>query len=153
LSSNLRTTRLTPSNTSLRDEETEEESPEEESTDEEAEYVAPLPRRNPKVNRKPQSPSSASPRHDVDDHWRNQFQGFASSGRSNSLPTAPMYSEQHGAYFPPSMGHYVGAPGTIVNLGVGNTTNTTISNMGNNNSVEEVYCTPRTRGKRRTVGY
>ena len=32
------------------------------------------------------------------------------------------------------------APGTIVNCGVGNTTNTTISNVGNNNSIEEVYC-------------
>ena len=85
LNSKLRTTRLTPSNTSRHVEETEEESPEEESpekesTAEEAEYKPPRPRRNPKVNRKPQSPSSASPRHDVDDQWRNQFQGFASSG-------------------------------------------------------------------------
>ena len=144
LSSKLRTTRLTPSNTSLHAEETEEESPEEESTDEEAEYELPPSRRNPKVNRKPQSPSSASPRHDVDDQWRET--NFKTSrrrgwgGRSNSLPTAPTYSQPHGAYLQPPMGHYVGAPGTTVNWGVGNTTNTTISNVGNNNSIEEVYC-------------
>ena len=113
---------------------------EDESTDDEE---PPPSRRSSKANRKPRS-SSGSPLRDVND-LISQAQSFGLGGGFNSGPGSPMYNPYlptYGASFSPPMGPYgygVGMPGTVVNSGVGNITNTNISNVGNDNSVKRVY--------------
>jgi len=117
---------------------------EDESTDEEEDCTHPPPRKNPRVpvNRKPRS-SSGSPSRDVDD-FRAQINSFMPPVKlgsphrsgSNSRSSSPMYlSTCHP--FSSSIkpyGYGLGVPGMVVNSGVGNITNTTISNVGNNRS-------------------
>lgn len=141
LSSKMRRERRKVSNSSLRVEETEDE-----STYEEASYVPPAPRKSPKVDRS----SSRSPPRAMDDvkvqviQFGNTHHGSKSNSRSgspkhaHSNPYLPMY----GLPFSPPIGPYgygVGVPGTIVNSGIGNITNTTISNVGNDHSVKRIY--------------
>lgn len=117
------------------------EETEDESTYDEEDYVPPPPRKNSKVNGPPRS-SSGSPFREVDDLMA-QIHGFTASGLgrsgSNSRPRSPMYPPQYGSPFSPPYGYGIGVPGAIVNSGVGNITNTTISNVGNNNSIRKVY--------------
>ena len=142
-----RTARQKLSSSPLHFEETEEDL----STDEEK---SPPAKKGPKVSRKPQIPPGSLPR-EVDDLMA-QFQGFGTplgSARSSphgSRSGSPMYYSPYGSPLPPSMppnsygygygyGYGGGVPGTIVNTGVGNVTNTIVSNVGNDNSVQKVY--------------
>jgi len=61
----------------------------------------------------------------------------------HSNPYFPTYGASISPPVGPSYGYGMGLPGTIINSGVGNITNTTISNVGNNNSVRKVYRSPR----------
>ena len=120
------------------------EETEDQSTDEEE---SPPPKKNPKIARKPQIPPG-SPPHEVDDLMA-QFQGFGTplgSSPHGSRSSSPMRYLPYGPPLPPSMapvghgyGYGGGVPGTIVNTGVGNITNSIISNVGNDNSVKKVY--------------
>ena len=117
-------------------------------TDEER---SPSPKKSPKVVRKPQIPPGSPPR-EVDDLMA-QFQGFGTPlGGSpyGSRSGSPMYYPPYGSPLPPSMapdgygygygyGYGGGVPGSIVNSGIGNITHTTISNVGNDNSVKKIY--------------
>jgi hypothetical protein len=135
----MRTARRKLSSTPPHFEETEDQ-----PTDEEK---SPPPKKSYKVARKPQIPPSSPPREE--DDLMAQFQGiFGTPLRGSphgSRSSSPMYYP-----LPPSMppngygygygyGYGGGMPGTVVNTGVGNITNTTISNVGNDNSVNKVY--------------
>ena len=63
--------------------------------------------------------------------------GVPGSGPHGSGPTSPMYYPPYG--YPLNGVYGGGVPGSIVNSGVGNITNSTISNVGNDNSVQKVY--------------
>ncbi|KAF8816232.1 hypothetical protein BYT27DRAFT_7238066 [Phlegmacium glaucopus] len=97
------------------------------------------PRKSPKVNRKPHSSSSSSP--PAVDGLMTQLRSFTPRSGSpyGSGYHSPVYPQTYGSPFSSSIGPYGYGPGTIVNSGVGNITNTTISNVGNNNSVKRVY--------------
>jgi hypothetical protein len=140
-------TRTARRNTPLHFEETEEDL----STDEEK---FPPPKKGPKVARNPQIPPGSLPR-EVDDLMA-QFQGFgtplgsAGSSPHGSRSGSPMYYSPYGSPLPPPMppngygygygyGYGGGVPGTVVNTGVGNVTNSIVSNVGNDNSVQKVY--------------
>ena len=136
-SSETRNARQKLSNTQLEDQLTEEEL-----------YSA--PKKGPKVDRKPQSPPGSPPR-EVDDLMA-QFQGLGMHSRdsphgSGSTSPVSMHFSPYGSppSLPPSMAPYGwygyggGGPSSIVNTGVGNITNTTISNVGNDNSVRKMY--------------
>jgi hypothetical protein len=142
-SSKIRMAHRNLSSASLRAQETPDD-----NTDEEDDYTPSPPRKNSKVKRKPQTPLGKLPR-DVDDLMA-QFQGFTPMGLANphrSGSASPMYmpgipSNPYGASFTPPIipyGYGVGMPGTMVNSGIGNITNTTIANVGNDNSVRKVY--------------
>ncbi|KAF8800779.1 hypothetical protein BYT27DRAFT_7262615 [Phlegmacium glaucopus] len=104
-------------------------STEDEYTDSEEEegYKRRAPRKSPKVNRNPRSSSSSLP--PAVDGLMSQFRSFT-PGWSEYPPMYPTT---------PFIGPYGYGPGTVVNSGVGNITNTTISNAGNDNSVKKVY--------------
>lgn len=126
------------------------EETEEQPTDEEK---PPLPKKTPKVARKPQIPPGSPPR-EVDDLMA-QFQGFGTGvplGGSphGSRPSTPMYHLPYGSPFPLPMGpesygygygygYGGGVPGSVVNSGVGNIIHSTITNVGNDNSVRKIY--------------
>ena len=143
--SKMRTARRKLSGTPHHFEETKDR---DQPTDEER---SPSPKKNPKVVRKPQI-SPGSPPREVDDLMA-QFQGFGTPlGGSpyGSGSNSPMYYPPYGPPLPPSMapdgygygygyGYGGGGPGTIVNTGIGNITHTTISNVGNDNSVKKIY--------------
>jgi hypothetical protein len=141
-SSKTKRARQTPSRTSIRAEETSDE--DEESTDDEEDS---RPRRqsrgkSPKVNRKSRSLSN-SLLFDVDD-GTSQIKGFSFLNGSHSesylgIPVFPTYGPP---FSPPPgslYGYGVGLAGTIVNSGVGNISNTSISNVGNDNTVRKLY--------------
>ncbi|KAF8816226.1 hypothetical protein BYT27DRAFT_7333566 [Phlegmacium glaucopus] len=127
-SSKTKTAGRKPSRTSRRVEETEGE-----STDEEEFYIPPPPRKSPKVNGKPRSLSGSPPHHLVD--FMTKFDGLIPL-KSNSRPGSPVYLStcQPASSSISSFGFHTGVPGTMVNSGVGNITNTNISNIGNNKS-------------------
>jgi Na+/H+ antiporter NhaD/arsenite permease-like protein len=118
--------------------------------DEEDDYHSPSPpRKSPYVRRKPQTSSDSLPRYE--DYLMARLQGFPPMGLdSNSRPGSPIYMPgvrsypylpTYGPSFPtPSpigpYGYDVVMPGSIVNGGVGNIINSTISNVGNDNSVD-----------------
>ena len=104
---------------------------------------SPRLKKTPKVDRKPRSPPSGS----VDD-LTAQFQGFGMGCSPHGSGSSTPYSSPYGSPFPPPMesygyygysGYGSGGPGTIVRTGVGNIINTTISNVGNDNSVKKIY--------------
>lgn len=135
-SSKMRTARPRPSNTSPHIEQT---------TDEEEGHAPPHPRKSSRTNHEPKR--SPEPPCDVDD-LNAQFQGMwgiplGDSPRWNR-PNIPAPFPMYGFPFPPSIppyGYGYGgyAPGTVINTGVGNITNSIISNSGNDNSVRKVY--------------
>ena len=138
-SAKIRMARRNLSSTSLRAQETPDD-----NTDED-DYIPSPPRKNSKAKRKPQTPLGNFTR-DVDDLMA-QLQGFTPMGltnphRSRSASPVGIHSNLYGPAFSPPIipyGHGVGMPGTIFNSGVGNITNTTIANVGNDNSVRKVY--------------
>ena len=137
-SSKIRMTRRNLSSTSLRARETEDD-----DTDEEDDDVPPPPRKSPKVKRKPPTSLGNLPR-DVN-NLMAQFQGFTPMGLANpqwSGSGSPMHMPGiHSNPFIPfsPYGHGAGMPGTAFNSNVGNITNTTIANVGNDNSVNKAY--------------
>jgi hypothetical protein len=156
-SAKARMARRNLSSTSLhRDQEMEDDC----YTDEEDIYARSPSRKTPKVKRRPKT-SPGTP-HNVDDLMA-QLQGFTPMGTSphrsgsNSRSSSPMYMPgihsnpympAYGASFSPPIGPYgygIGIPGSMVNSGVGNITNSTISNVGNDNSVKKVYRPPSQR--------
>ena len=129
------------SKTSLRDQETEYE-----YTDEEDDYAPSPPRKSPKVKRKPQT-SCTLPLPHISDDLTAQFQeymrmwpGSPHWSGSNSRSGSPMYMPgmHSNPYFPTYCGSFplptgpygygVGMPGTVINAGIGNVTNTTMTN-------------------------
>ncbi|KAF8809986.1 hypothetical protein BYT27DRAFT_7241063 [Phlegmacium glaucopus] len=116
-------------------------STEDEHTEEEEGYKPRAPRKSPKVNRKPRSSSSSLP--PAVDDLMNQFRSFTTPGWSEYTPGwgeyTPGWSEYPPMYPRTPIGPYGYGPGTVLNSGVGNITNTTISNAGNDNSVKKVY--------------
>ena len=119
------------------------------NADEEDDCAPSSLRKSPMVKRKPQPSSGALPR-DVGDLMA-QAQGFMSLmglGRSGSGSNSRSGSQyildgDSNRYFPRyggsfsspirPYGHGFGMPGMVVNAGVGNTVNSTISNVGNVN--------------------
>jgi Na+/H+ antiporter NhaD/arsenite permease-like protein len=107
------------------------------------------PRKSSNVRRRPQTSSYTLPRYHVGDSMA-RFQGFTPMGPDfNSRSGSPIYMpgvRSNPYYFPtyhdvPSFptpspigpyGYDVGMPGSIVNAGVGNIVNSTISNVGSN---------------------
>lgn len=108
-----------------------------EDTEEEEDYVS-----RPRVNRKPQSSPGRRPV-DVDGLMAHLTPlGLGGSPHWNGSGMHNPYFPTYGGSISPPMGPYgygMGLPGTVINSGVGNITNTTISNVGNNNSVRKVY--------------
>ena len=148
-STNARMARRNLSSASLCVQETEDD-----YTDTDEDDYAPSPlRKSPKVRRKPQTSSGTLPR-DVGDLMA-QLQGFTPMGlgssrhRSRSGSNSRLgsqiyilgvhsnpYFPTYGGYFSPLIGPYghgFGMPGSVVNAGVGNIVNSTISNVGNVN--------------------
>jgi len=119
-----------PSSTSLRVE------AEDDSMYEDEDDLPPRPRKSARANREPQGSSGSTP--DLSGlltQFRGTPMGLGSSHGSGSNSYFPTY----GSHSSPAMVPYGYAPGTVVNSGVGNITNTTFSNVGNNNSVKHVY--------------
>ena len=141
----MRTTHRKLSPTPPHLEETEEQPMDEEKS--------PPPKKTPKVARKPQIPPGSPPL-EVDDLMA-QFQGFGTGvplggNPHGSRPSTPMYHLPYGSPFPPPMGpdgygygygygYGGGVPGSVVNSGVGNIIHSTITNVGNDNSVRKIY--------------
>jgi Na+/H+ antiporter NhaD/arsenite permease-like protein len=112
-------------------------------TDGEDGYAPSPPRKSRKVRHRPQTSSGSLPRYE--DDLMARFQGFTPMGPdSNSRSGSPVYMPgvrpnpyfpTYGPSFPTPIGPYgVGMP--LINAGVGNIVNSTISNVGNDNSVE-----------------
>ncbi|KAF8801811.1 hypothetical protein BYT27DRAFT_7197808 [Phlegmacium glaucopus] len=67
------------------------------------------------------------------------------------VPHCNPYHPAHVHPYPPPMapyGYNIGGPGTIVNSGVGNILVTSMSDIGNNNSLNSGYRAPHTRTQR-----
>ena len=130
-SSKKRTARRKPSSTSLG--ETEDE-----YTDDEDRMPRPS-RKSRKANHRPQS-LPRSPPLDVND-LMDRIKDFTPLGcnlygsQSDTHISSPMYGPLVSAPSWP----YGYLPGTIVNSGIGNITNATIANVGNDNSVRNIY--------------
>ena len=118
------------------------------ATDEENNYAPSAPRRSPKAKRMPQTSSG-----NVDD-FMTEFQGFAPMGLGNphrslgspiyvatmnSNPSFPTHDDSFASPIGP-FGYGVRMSGSIVNSGLENVVNSSISNVGNDNSVKKVYC-------------
>ena len=145
-SAKARMARRNVSSASLRVQETEDD-----STDEEDDYIPSPPRKGRMPNRKHQTSSG-----NVDD-LMSQFQGLGNPHRSRSgsgsksRSGSPMYMPgmhsnpyfpAYGGSFPPPVGPYgygVAMPGAVLNSGIGNIVSSIISNVGNDNSINQGY--------------
>lgn len=124
-------------------------SPRVEDTDDEEAHAPPSRKNSPKVTRKSQSSSHSLPQ-DMDD-FVEDFEGFSRSGGSKSRSRARVHIsgihsnpcfQTHGISFSPPLGPYgynVDLPGLTINSGIGNIVNTSLSNIGNDNSVNKFY--------------
>jgi hypothetical protein len=121
------------------------------NTDREDDYAPSPSRKSPKVRRRPQTSSGSLSRYE--DDLISRFQGFTPMGPDSPRSGLPIYMPGTGMFsnpyfptygppFPPPSplgpyGYDVGMPGPIFNAGGGNIINSTISNVGNDNSVLE----------------